>query len=193
MRKLQDLVYPPKFAISILFDFFCHFVNSYSHAMSCIPYAKAKAVCKPFDMDKAHAKAKVETVQRLKARKSKQQTDAKQKAEVLRKLEDLSKLQGLRKDVQRIAVALEKLTSIQGQDSDNKQFSQPESKREETKVQESTEKEKQREQRIDRVEEEGKVEGQEEENRMEDIKEGSSSFSLIVYSVGTRILQFFIF
>ena len=97
--------------------------NSYSHTTSCIPCAKAKAAYKPFDMDKAHAKARIETVQRLKARKSKQQTDAEWKAEVLRKLEDLSKLWGLRKDVQRIAVALEKLASIQGQDSDNEQFS----------------------------------------------------------------------
>jgi len=54
---------------------------------------------------------------RSKARKAKQQTDIEWKAEVLRKLEDLGELRSLRKDVQRIAVALEKLASIEGQDS----------------------------------------------------------------------------
>jgi len=39
----------------------------------------------------------------------KQQTDAEWKAEILRKLKDLSELRGLRKDVWRIMVALEKL------------------------------------------------------------------------------------
>ena len=39
--------------------------------------------------------------------------DMEWKAEVLRKLEDLSKLWGVRKDVQRIAVALEKLAGIE--------------------------------------------------------------------------------
>ena len=48
-------------------------------------------------------------VQRSKARRLKQQTDAEWKAEILRKLKDLSELRGLRKDVWRIMVALEKL------------------------------------------------------------------------------------
>ena len=50
-------------------------------------------------------------------RKTKQQMDAEWKAEVSRKLEDLGKLQGLRKDIQRITVALEKIAGIEGKDS----------------------------------------------------------------------------
>jgi len=38
-------------------------------------------------------------------------------------LEDLSELWGLRKDVQRIAVALEKLAGIESQDSEKEWFS----------------------------------------------------------------------
>jgi len=41
---------------------------------------------------------------------------------VSRKLKDLSKLWGLRKDIQRIAVALEKLAGIEGQDSNKEQL-----------------------------------------------------------------------
>ena len=41
---------------------FYHFVNSYSHATLCASCAKAKAACKPFDTDKACAKARVEVV-----------------------------------------------------------------------------------------------------------------------------------
>jgi len=105
----------------------------------------------------------------------------------LRKLEDLSELQGLRKEVWKITVALEKLASIKGQDSKEEQFSWPESKGEETEVQESKEKRKQREQELNRAEEEEKVGGQEEENKIEGMEKGSS-FSLIVYYVGTRVL-----
>jgi len=39
--------------------------------MSCAPYAKAKAACKPFDVDKAYAKTRAEMVWRSKARKAK--------------------------------------------------------------------------------------------------------------------------
>ena len=77
---------------------------------------------------------------------------------------------------------------IQGQDSDNEQFLWLESEREETEVLRDTEKRKQREQRIDRAEEEGEVEEQEEENGMKGMEEGSSSFSLVAYSVSTGIL-----
>jgi len=118
----------------------------------------------------------------------KQQTDTEWKVEVLKKLEELSELQGLRKDVWRIAVALEKLAGIEGQDSDEEKFSWLESEGEEIKVQGSKEKRKQREQEPDRVEEEKEVGRQEEENGMEGVEEGSSSFSLIAYSVGTRTL-----
>ena len=74
-----------------------------SHATSCALCAKAKAACKPFDADRAWAKARAETIQRSQARKT----------EVSRKLKELSELQGLRKDIQRIAVALEKLAGIE--------------------------------------------------------------------------------
>ena len=51
------------------------------------------------------------------------------KMEVSKKLENLSELRGLRKDVQRIAVALEKLAGIGGRDSEEEQFLWLESKR----------------------------------------------------------------
>ena len=70
--------------------------------------------------------------------------------EVSQKLEGLDKLSGLRKDVRRIAVALEKLTGIEGQDSDEELLSWLESKGELTKVQGIKEKRKEREERLDR-------------------------------------------
>ena len=79
-------------------------------------------------------KAKVETARRSKARKAKQQTDAEWKVEVLRKLDGLDGLRGLRKDIQRIVVALEKLAGIEGQDSDEELFLWPESEKEVTEV-----------------------------------------------------------
>ena len=51
-------------------------------------------------------------------RKAKQQMDTEWKAEILRKLDGLSELSGLRKDVRRIAVALEKLAGMEEEDSD---------------------------------------------------------------------------
>jgi len=57
----------------------------------------------------------------------------------------LSELQGLRKNIQRIIVALKKLAGIEDQDSDEEQFSWPESKGKEMEVQGSKEKRKQRE------------------------------------------------
>jgi len=85
-----------------------------SHATCCTPCAKAKAAYKPFDVDKARAKAKAEMVWRSKAKKAKQQTDMEWKAEVSRKLEKLSELRGLKKNVCRITVVLEKLAGIEG-------------------------------------------------------------------------------
>jgi len=90
----------------------------YSYATSCAPCAKAKAACKPFDVDRARAKAKAETARRFNARKAKQQMDTKWKAEILRKLDGLSELSGLRKDIRRIAVVLEKLAGMESEDSD---------------------------------------------------------------------------
>ena len=63
-------------------------------------------------------------------RKVKQQMDVEEKAEILRKLDGLSKLSGIRKDIWRIAVALEKLAGIEGKNSDKERISWPESKRE---------------------------------------------------------------
>ena len=108
--------------------------------------------------------------------------------EVSRKLEELSELQRLKKDVWRIAVALEKLAGIESQNTEEEQFSWPESKREEMQMQKSKEKGKQREERIDRVEKEEEVRKQKEKNGMEGVKEKSNSFFPVTYSVGTRTL-----
>ena len=121
-------------------------------------------------------------------RKAKQQTNAEWKAEILRKLDGLSKLSGMRKNIWRIAVALEKLTGIEGEDSDEERILWPESKGELTEVQGSREKGKQKEERVDRAEEKEGTRRQEEENRMEGVKEGGGDFSLVMYSVRTGIL-----
>jgi len=123
VHGLQNPVHFAKFAVSLHLIFFCSFAKFYSHATSCTLCTKAKAVYRPFDTDKTHAKARVEAVWRSKMRKTKQQTNAEWKAEVLRKLEELSELQELRKDVQIIAVALEKLAGIESQDSDEELLS----------------------------------------------------------------------
>jgi len=107
--------------------------------------------------------------------------------EVLRKLEGLGELWGLRKDVQRIAVALEKLASIKGQDSDEELLSWPESEGEKTEVQGGKEKRKQREKRLDGEDEEKEMGRQEEDNEMEGVEEGGGSFSPVAYSVGTGV------
>jgi len=179
VHGLRNTLYSPKFAVSLPLKF-CSFAKFFSHAKSCAPCSKAKAACKPFDVDRARAKARAETIQRSQARKMKQQTDAEWKAEVSRKLEELSELRGLRKDVWRIAMALEKLAGIESQDSNEGQISWPESEGEETEVQEGTEKGKQREQRSGGAENEG-----EEEDAMEGVEEESGGLSPVAYSVGT--------
>ena len=60
--------------------------------------------------------------------------DAEWKTEVLRKLKDLGELQGLRKNIQRITVALEQLTDIKGDNSNKEQISWLESEGKLTKV-----------------------------------------------------------
>jgi len=101
----------------------------------------------------------------------------------------LGKLQGLRKDIQRITVALEKLVGIEGKDSNKKQISWLESEGEETEIQEDKEKGKQKEERLDREDEkeEQEVRGQEEENGMESMEEEDGSFSLVTYFVRTGV------
>jgi len=96
-------------------------------------------------------------------------------------------LSGLRKDIRRIAVALEKLAGMEGEDSDEERISWPESEGELTEVQGSREKGKQKKERLDGAEEKKEVEGQEEENGMESVEEGGN-FSLVIYSVGTGVL-----
>jgi len=92
----------------------------------------------------------------------------------------LDELSGLRKDVQRIAVALEALAGIEGQDSDEELISWPELEEEKTEVQENRKKGKQREEKIDGMEGD--------ENEIESVEKGNSSFSPVAFSVGTRIL-----
>jgi len=90
-------------------------------------------------------------------------------------------------------VVLERLTSIEYQDSDEKLLLWPESKGKETEVQGSKEKgkqkekEKQKEERLDEEDEEEEAErgGQEENNWIEGMKEESSRFSPAAYSVST--------
>jgi len=124
---------------------------------------------------------------RSKARKTKQQMDVEWKAEVSRKLEGLGKLRGLRKDVRRIAVALEKLAGIEGQDSDEELLSWPESEGEVTEVQGGKKKGKQREERLDGEDEKKEMERQEKDDGMEGVEEGSSNFSPVAYSVGIGV------
>ena len=121
-------------------------------------------------------------------RKAKQQTNAEWKAEILRKLDGLSKLSGMRKNIWRIAVALEKLTGMEGEDSDEERILWLESKGELTEVQGSREKGNQKEERVDRAEEKEGTRRQEEENRMEGVEEGGGNFSLVVYSIGMENL-----
>jgi len=106
----------------------------------------------------------------------------------LRKLDSLGELQGLRKDVRRIAVALEKLAGIEVQDSDEELLSWLESEGEVTEVQGGKEKKNQREDRLDGEDKEEETKRQEEYNKIEGVEEGSSRFSLVAYSVGTRTL-----
>jgi len=188
MRGFQNTLYSSKFAISNwpeLLNFAKFFL--FSHATSCAPCAKAKAACKPFNAEKARAKAKAETARRSKARKMKQQTDAEWKVEVSRKLEDLGELQGLRKDIRRIAVALEKFTGIECDDSDEELLSWPESERKKMEVQGSKERGKQKEKSLDKEGQEKEIGRQEEGNEMEGVEERGGSFSLVAYSVGTGV------
>ena len=152
----------------------------------CAPCARAKAACKPFDVDRAWRKAKDETVRRAQARKMKQQTDAEWKEQVLEKL---GKVDELVVQVRRAANALEKLAGIESHDSDEKLISWLESEGEDTEVQEYREKEKWREKKIDRREEdENGMVIQEEDNEMEGVEEGGGSFSPVAFSIGTGIL-----
>ena len=108
----------------------------------------------------------------------------------MRKLDGLGELQGLRKDVRRIAVALEKLAGIEVQDSDEELLSWPESEGELTEITRNKGKGKQREERLDgeNEEKEMEVEEQGEDSGMEGVEEESGRLSPVAYSVGTRNL-----
>jgi len=107
---------------------------------------------------------------------------------VSRKLDGLGELQGLRKDLRRIAVALEKLAGTEVQDSDEELLSWPESEGEVTEVQGDKEKGKQREEMLDGEDKEEETEREEENNKMEGVEEESSRLSPVAYSVGTGTL-----
>jgi len=154
----------------------------FRNATSCSPCVRAKAACKPFDVDGARRKAKEETARRAQARKTKQRTDAEWKEQVLEKLE---KVDELVVQVRRVADALDRMAGMRPKTLEDDLISWPESEGEETEVQESTEKRKQREQRSDGAEDEEEVEGQEEEDAMEGVEEGSGGLSPVAYSVGT--------
>ena len=96
------------------------------------------------------------------------------------KLDGLSELSGMRKDIQRIAVALEKLAGMEDEDSNKERISWPESEGELMEVQGSREKGKQKEERVDGVEEEEETRKQEEENGIEDMEESGGDFSPVV-------------
>jgi len=103
----------------------------------------------------------------------------------LRKLDGLGELWGLRKDMRRIAVVLEKLAGIEGNDSNEELLFWPESEGEETEVQESKERGKQKEKSLNGEGEEQEMGRQEEGNEIEGVEEGGGSFSPVAYSVGT--------
>jgi len=113
--------------------------------------------------------------------------DTEWKSEVSRKLKDLGELQESSKNVQRIAVALEKLAGIEGVDSDEEHILWPESEGELTEVNRNKRKGKQRKERLDgeNEEKEMEVEEQGEDSGMEGVDEGSSRLSPVAYSVGT--------
>ena len=62
------------------------------NATSCSSCVRAKAACKPFDMDGAWRKAKDETARRAQARKTKQRTDTEWKEQVLEMLGKVDEL-----------------------------------------------------------------------------------------------------
>jgi len=177
MRGFWNTLYSSKSTISNwpeLLNFAKSFL--FSHATSCAPCTKAKAACKPFDTKRARAKTKAKAARRSKVRKTKQQTEAEWKMEVLRKLDSLGELQGLRKDMRRIAVALERLAGIESPDSNEELLSWLESEGEITEVPGVKEKGKQREERLDGENEEKELEvrEQEENNGMQGVEERSS-------------------
>ena len=89
--------------------------------------------------------------------------------------------------MRRIAVALEKLAGIEGQDSNEEVLSWPESEGELTEIQEGKEKRKQREERLDEEDEEKEMGRQEKDDGIEGVEEGGGNFSSVTYSVRTGV------
>jgi len=99
--------------------------------MSCLPCARAKAACKPFDADGVRRKAKEETARRAQARKTKQRTDVEWKEQVLEKLE---KVDELVVQVRRVTDALERIAGMRLKTPEDDLISWLESEGEETEV-----------------------------------------------------------
>ena len=112
------------------------------NATSCSPCARAKAACKPFDVDGAWRKAKDETARRAQARKTKQWTDTEWKEQVL---EMLGKVDELVVQVRRVVDVLERIAGMRSKTPENDIISWPESGEEETETLERMDKGKGRE------------------------------------------------
>ena len=112
------------------------------NATSCSPCARAKAACKPFDVDGAWRKAKDETARRAQVRKTKQWTDTEWKEQVL---EMLGKVDELVVQVRRVVDVLERIAGMRSKTPENDIISWPESGGEETETLERMDKGKGRE------------------------------------------------
>ena len=103
----------------------------FRNVMLCSPCARAKAACKPFDVDGVRRKAKEETARRAQARKTKQRTDVEWKEQVLEKLE---KVDELVVQVRRVTDALERIAGMRPKTLEDDLISWLESEGEETEV-----------------------------------------------------------
>jgi len=107
-------------------------------------------------------------------------------------LEKLKKIDELVIQVKRVADALERIAGIRSKTPEDNLISWLVSGGEEIETVERIDKEKekgkQKKKRIDRSEEKEEVREQKKENAMEGMKERSSSFSLVVFSIGTGFL-----
>ena len=114
----------------------------FRNATSCSPCARAKAACKPFDVDGAQRKAKEETARRAQARKTKQRMDVEWKEQVLEKLE---KVDELVVQVRRVADTLERIAGMRSKTPEDDIISWPESGGEKMETLERVDKGKDRE------------------------------------------------
>jgi len=96
-----------------------------------LPYARAKAACKPFDVDGAWKKVKEEMARRAQARKTKQRMDTEWKEQVLEKL---GKVDELVVQVRRVADVLERMAGVRLTTPEDNIISWPESGGEKTEM-----------------------------------------------------------